>query len=80
MKAIVYGKNNCIWCERSKYLLEENSIEFEYRNIEEEPKYREELAEKLPTARTVPQIFLDGEYVGGFTQLNEKSKKWPANT
>ena len=80
MKAIVYGKNNCIWCERSKYLLEENSIEFEYRNIEEEPKYREELAEKLPTARTVPQIFLDDEYVGGFTQLNEKSKKWPANT
>lgn len=76
MKALIYGKNKCIWCDRAKNLLEENNVEYDYRNIEDEPKYREEMRDKLPTAMSVPQIFLDGEYVGGFTELNAKSKQW----
>ncbi len=76
MKALIYGKNNCIWCDRAKNLLDEHNIEYEFRNIEVEPKYREEMSIKLPTARTVPQIFLDDQYVGGFNELNMKSKEW----
>ena len=33
---------------------------------------KEELLEAVPNARTVPQIFLDGELVGGFTELKQK--------
>jgi len=33
---------------------------------------REELLEAVPNARTVPQIFLDGELVGGFTELKAR--------
>jgi glutaredoxin len=33
----------------------------------------------VPTARTVPQIFLDGELVGGFTQLQQKLTAWTLN-
>ena len=33
---------------------------------------REDLLEAIPTARTVPQIFLDGELVGGFNELRTK--------
>ena len=32
---------------------------------------KEELLESVPTARTVPQIFLDGKYVGGFDDLRQ---------
>jgi glutaredoxin 3 len=32
---------------------------------------REELFEKFPTARTFPQIVVDGESIGGFTELKE---------
>jgi glutaredoxin 3 len=46
-------------------------IEFEERKIGE-GWTKEELLEAVPTARTVPQIFLDEEYVGGFTELKER--------
>jgi len=32
----------------------------------------EELLEAVPNARTVPQIFLDGQLIGGFTELKTK--------
>jgi len=43
-------------------------IEFEERNINKDYT-KEQLLEAVPTARTVPQIFLDGELIGGFTEL-----------
>ena len=36
---------------------------------------KEELLEAVPTARTVPQIFLDGELIGGFNELKTKLKE-----
>jgi glutaredoxin len=33
---------------------------------------REQLLEAVPNARTLPQIFLDQELVGGFTELRKK--------
>lgn len=76
MEAIVYGKNRCIWCDRAKNLLDEHEIPYEYKNIEENTIYREELFNTLPSIKTVPQIFIDNEYIGGFEALNEKSKTW----
>jgi glutaredoxin len=46
-------------------------IEYEVRNISHDWT-REQLLESVPTARSVPQIFLDDEYVGGFNELRKK--------
>ena len=46
-------------------------IEYEVRNIMHDWT-REQLLEAVPNARTVPQIFLDEEYVGGFNELRKK--------
>jgi len=46
-------------------------IEFEERNVSTDWT-KEQLLEAVPTARTVPQIFLDGELVGGFTELKQR--------
>ena len=46
-------------------------IEFEERNVSTDWT-KEQLLEAVPTARTVPQIFLDGELVGGFNELNRR--------
>ena len=35
---------------------------------------KEQLLEASPNARTVPQIFLDGQLIGGFTELDEYFK------
>ena len=67
-KALVWSKNNCPFCVQAKNLLKLKGIEFEERNINEEWT-REQLLEAVPTARTLPQIFLDDHYIGGFTEL-----------
>jgi glutaredoxin-related protein len=71
MKAIVWSKYHCSYCDQAKQLLKARGIEFEERKIGD-GWTKEELLEAVPTARTVPQIFLDEEYVGGFTELKER--------
>ena len=71
MKAIVWSKNQCPYCDQAKGLLKMKGIEFEERNINDGWD-REDLLAAVPTARSVPQIFLGEEYVGGFTELKKK--------
>ncbi len=71
MKAIIWSKDYCPYCVNAKALLEQKGIEYEERKIGE-GYTKEDLLEAVPNARTVPQIFLDGELVGGFTELRAK--------
>ena len=79
MKAIVWSKNSCPFCVQAKSLLTQKGIEFEERNIETDWS-KEQLLEAVPTARTLPQIFLDDQLVGGFNELRkhlqEASNGW----
>lgn len=72
MKAVIWSKENCPQCMQAKNLLEQRGIEFEERNISNGTWSREQLFEAVPTARSVPQIFLDEQYVGGFQELKIK--------
>jgi glutaredoxin len=70
MKAIVWSKDNCTFCDQAKALLEQRNIAYEEKKI----GYgytREDLLEAVPTARTVPQIFVNNNHVGGFTELKK---------
>jgi len=69
MKAIVWSKTPCPYCDQAKALLKMKGIEFEERNITEGTWSKEQLLEAVPNARTVPQIFLDEQLIGGFTEL-----------
>ena len=71
MKAIVWSKYDCPYCDQAKALLKSKGIQFEEKKIGD-GYTKEELLEAVPTARTVPQIFLDGELVGGFNELRKK--------
>ena len=71
MKAIVWSKYNCPYCDQAKALLTQKGIAFEERKIGD-GYTKEDLLEAVPTARTVPQIFLDNELVGGFTELRAR--------
>ena len=73
MKAVVWSKDACPFCVQAKALLEARGIEFEERNISTDWT-REQLLEAVPNARTVPQIFLDDELIGGFTELRKHLK------
>jgi glutaredoxin 3 len=69
-RAIVWSKNQCPFCVQAKALLEMKGIEYEERNVQTDWT-KEQLLESVPTARTLPQIFLDDNYIGGFTELKK---------
>jgi glutaredoxin len=70
MTAIVWSKDNCPYCDQAKALLKQKGIEIQERKIGH-GYTREDLLEAVPNARTVPQIFLDGNLIGGFTELKK---------
>ena len=51
--------------------MKQKGIQFEERKIGD-GYTKEDLLEAVPTARTVPQIFLDDQLIGGFTELKQK--------
>lgn len=71
MKATVWSKYQCPYCDQAKALLKQQGIEFEERKIGD-GWTKEDLLEAVPTARSVPQIFLGEELIGGFTELKKK--------
>lgn len=70
-KAVVWSKYHCPYCDQAKALLEQKGIPYEERKIGDGYS-REELLEAVPNARTVPQIFIDDEHIGGFIELRNK--------
>ena len=71
MKAIIWSKYHCPYCDQAKALPTQKGIAFEEKKIGD-GYTKEELLEAVPNARTVPQIFLDGQLIGGFTELKTK--------
>ena len=72
MKAIVWSKTPCPYCDQAKNLLASKGIEVEERNITTGDWTKDQLLEAVPGARSVPQIFLDNEFIGGFNELRQK--------
>lgn len=66
----VYTINNCGYCEAAKSLLKMNDLSFKEFNITNDDKARMELVEKT-NHRTMPQIFIDGEFIGGYVELKK---------
>jgi len=74
MKAIVWSKYHCPYCDKAKALLSMKGVEFEERKIGD-GYTKEELLEAAPNARTVPQIFIDNKLIGGYTELERYFKE-----
>lgn len=72
----VYSKNNCPFCVKAKYLLEQKGIAFEEIKIDEKPEAREFVMAE--GHRTVPQIYRDGKLLveGGYQGLAKQSEEF----
>ena len=69
MKAEIYSKNNCVFCEKAKTLLSKyNPTTF----MLDKDFTREEFFQKFPNAKTFPQIIINGQNIGGYYEL----EKW----
>lgn len=68
----IYGATNCSYCTQAIKLCESRDIPHTYINLIHHPEAMQELTESIGQFATVPQIFVDGEHVGGFTDLKDK--------
>jgi glutaredoxin len=67
-KAIVWSKTNCQYCEAVKIVVRQQGYEVEERKIGSGWSVQQ-LHESVPNAKTVPQVFLDGEYIGNYDSV-----------
>lgn len=65
---VVYTINNCGYCTAAKSLLKEKSLPFQEINITNDQDARIALVMKTHH-RTMPQIFIDDVFIGGYTEL-----------
>jgi|TARA_B110000444_G_C18759667_1_gene556934 glutaredoxin len=70
-KIIVYSKNNCVFCTKAKALLKTLGFEYEERMMESFESPAKMIEDIGKNVRSMPQIKIDGELVGGYNQLVE---------
>ncbi len=69
-KVQVYTKRNCPYCVSAKVLLARKGIAYEEIDVEKDDDLRIWLAE-ASGQKTVPQIFVDGRSLGGYSDVAE---------
>ena len=74
MKVEIFSKPQCPFCVQAKALAEREGHDLTYKMLDEDFD-RETLMETFPGARTFPQIIVDGEKIGGFTEYNALVKE-----
>ena len=65
----IYSTAICPYCERAKMLLEKRNIKYTEFKIDEDVKLFEEMLALSNGRRSVPQIFIDDQDIGGYDDL-----------
>ena len=63
--------NNCLYCNKAKHLLKTLGYEYEEKKLEDYANKEDLLEDIGKPVRTMPQIKVDGELIGGYNQLVE---------
>ncbi len=65
----VYSGPNCPYCQRAKMLLQKKGAKFEEIDVKADPSKRDEMLQKSGGKQTIPQIFINGQHIGGCDDL-----------
>lgn len=65
---LIYTTETCPYCDRAKQLLHAKGVSYEEIRIDQDPARKEEMIAKSGR-RTVPQIFIHGQAIGGFDDM-----------
>ena len=68
MKVEIYSKPQCPYCDMAKRLAEQKGYDLSYKMLDEDFD-RDTLMETFPGARTFPQIIVNGNKIGGYTEF-----------
>ena len=67
-KVELYTTGMCAYCVAAKNLLKQKGLDYTEVRIDTDPAKREEMLARTPL-RTVPQIFINGQHIGGYDAL-----------
>lgn len=70
---IVYTKSHCPYCDWAKQLLDTKHISYEEIHVDQDPDKLAEMI-RLSGRRTVPQIFINDQAIGGYDDLSALAK------
>lgn len=68
-KVEIYTTMFCPYCHRAKRLLDRKGVAYDEIDVTSSPELRDEARRRSGGRRTVPQIFIDGEAIGGSDDL-----------
>ena len=71
----IYTRNWCGYCFRAKRLLEAKGVAFEEIDVDVDLEREREMIQRSGGRLTVPQIFIDGEHVGGSDELHDLERR-----
>lgn len=74
-KIEIYTTQTCPYCTRAKSLLEQKEAGYEEIHVDKNQEKVAEAVERSGGRRTVPQIFIDNQHVGGYDELNALEKQ-----
>lgn len=67
---VIYTRQFCGYCSAAKALLSKKGVDFTEHDATGKPELRSEMIEKARGRNTFPQIFINGEHVGGCDDLH----------
>jgi len=70
----IYTKQSCRFSEQALFFLDEKGIPYEEVDITDDPQRQAEMMAASGGADSTPQIFIDGEHIGGFEDLVEEDR------
>jgi len=65
----IYSGDYCPYCSRAKALLKKKGASFTEYNVKTDPTQRETMMSRTNNARTIPQIFINNQHIGGCDDL-----------
>lgn len=65
----IYSTQICPYCDRAKALLRQKNVEFVEYKIDGNNEMRQAMMDRADGRRTVPQIFIKGQHIGGCDDL-----------
>ena len=74
MDIIIYTGPMCPYCDKAKALLQSKELEYKEIYVGDDPDLMMEMIDKANGRRSVPQIFIKDNHVGGFADLNAIDK------
>ena len=70
----------CAFCDRAKALLNRKGVSFKEINLASDPNKMDEMIKKTNGMKTVPQIFIDGQHIGGNDKLQALENEGKLNS